>query len=138
MSGFCQRLVPVFVSLVALSACGVGGKLSKADTDPSLITGAVPVAQSVADTTETSDANTVRNAVSAAVLDGTGSLPLGWANRETGSRGTVSEIAESDKDGLVCRRFETSRESFEGIALYKGNACLGADGQWSMLEFAPL
>ena len=138
MSRFCQRLVPVFVSLMTLSACGVGGKLSKADTDPSLITGAVPVAQSVADTTETSDANTVRNAVSAAVLDGTGSVPLAWANRETGSRGTVSEIAESEKDNLVCRRFETSRESFEGIALYKGNACLGADGQWSMLEFAPL
>ena len=138
MSRFCQRLVPVFVSLMALSACGVGGKLSKADTDPSLITGAVPVAQSVVDTTETSDANTVRNAVSAAVLDGTGSVPLAWANRETGSRGTVSEIAESEKDNLVCRRFETSRESFEGIALYKGNACLGADGQWSMLEFAPL
>ena len=138
MSRFCQRLVPVFVSLMTLSACGVGGKLSKADTDPSLITGAVPVAQSVADTTETSDANTVRNAVSAAVLDGTGSVPLAWANRETGSRGTVSEIAESEKDNLVCRKFETSRESFEGIALYKGNACLGADGQWSMLEFAPL
>ena len=138
MSRFCQRLVPVFVSLMALTACGVGGKLSKADTDPSLITGAVPAAQSVADTTETSDANTVRNAVSAAVLDGTGSVPLAWANRETGSRGTVSEIAESEKDNLVCRRFETSRESFEGIALYKGNACLGADGQWSMLEFAPL
>lgn len=138
MSGFCQRVLPVFVSLLALSACGVGGSLSKADTDPSLVTGAIPVAQSVTDTTETSDANTVRNAVSAAVLDGTGSVPLAWANRETGSRGTVTEIAETDQDGLVCRRFETSRESFEGIALYKGNACLGADGQWSMLEFARL
>lgn len=138
MSGFCQRVLPVFVSLLALSACGVGGSLSKADTDPSLVTGAVPVSQSVTDTTETSDANTVRNAVSAAVLDGTGSVPLAWANRETGSRGTVTEIAETDQEGLVCRRFETSRESFEGIALYKGNACLGADGQWSMLEFAPL
>ena len=68
---------------MTLSACGVGGKLSKADTDPSLITGAVPVAQSVADTTETSDANTVRNAVSAAVLDGTGSVPLAMAWRSS-------------------------------------------------------
>jgi surface antigen len=138
LSGFCQRVLPVFISLLVLPACGVGGTLSKADADPSLVTGAVPVAQSVADTTETSDANTVRNAISAAVLDGTGSVPLAWANRETGSRGTVSGIAETDQDGLVCRKFETSRESFEGIALYKGNTCLGADGQWSMLEFAPL
>ncbi|MGB8819071.1 MAG: RT0821/Lpp0805 family surface protein [Rhizobiaceae bacterium] len=137
MPAYFQRMVPVFAALLAISACGAGGGLPKAESDASLVTNAVP-AQSLTDSTQTSDANTIRNAISAAVLDQSASRTLAWANRDTGSRGTISEISETESDGQVCRRFETSRESFEGIALYKGNACLGADGQWFMQEFASL
>ncbi len=123
--------------VLPVSACGSAGGLSKADTDPSLVTGSVQ-REALSDSAQTSDANTIRNAISAANLDMSGGVPLPWANRDTGSRGTVNQINESEKDGIVCRKFETSRESFEGISLYQGDVCLGADGQWFMQEFAAL
>ena len=137
MRRFFQRLLTVLTVVLPLCACGSAGGLSKVEADPALVTGSVEQAD-VVDSTQNSDANTVRNAVSAANLDMSGGVPLLWANRDTGSRGTVNQISESDKDGIVCRTFETSRESFEGVSLYKGNACQGADGQWFMQAFAPL
>ena len=132
MLKICQRFGLVAMATLALSACG---STSKGDIDPGL-TGSVEAP--AIDQTQNSDASIIRNAVSAVNLEAPGSLPLSWANRDTGSSGMISTVTEKSDDGQVCRKFETSRESFEGIALYKGNACLGADGQWSMLEFAPL
>ncbi len=125
------------MAALPLVACGSAGGLSKVDADPALVTGSVEQTE-VVDSTQNSDANTVRNAISAANLDMSGGVPLLWANRDTGSRGTVNQISESEKDGIICRKFETSRESFEGVSLYHGNACQGADGQWFMQAFAAL
>jgi surface antigen len=132
-----QRLLTVLIVGLPLGACGSAGGLSKVDADPALVTGSVEQ-EALADSTQNSDANTIRNAISAANLDMSHGVPLAWANRDTGSRGTVNQIDESEKDGIVCRKFETSRESFEGVALYHGNVCLGADRQWFMQEFAAL
>ena len=137
MRRYFQRLLTVLIAALPLCSCGSAGGLSKVDGDPALVTGSVETPE-VVDSTQNSDANTVRNAVSAANLDMSGGVPLLWANRDTGSRGTVNQIDESEKGGIVCRKFETSRESFEGVSLYKGNACQGADGQWFMQAFAPL
>jgi surface antigen len=107
------------------------------DSDASMVTGAIDPAP-LTDSVQNSDANTIRNAISAASLETSGGVPLVWANRETGSRGTISEITEQENDGVICRSFETSRESFEGVSLFKGSVCLGADGQWFMQDFAAL
>ncbi len=132
-----QRQLTVLIAVLPLAACGSAGGLSKVDADPSLVTGAIQQ-EALEDSAKNSDANTIRNAISAANLDMSGGVPLLWANRDTGSRGTVNQIDESERDGIVCRKFETSRESFEGVALYHGNVCLGADRQWFMQEFAAL
>ncbi len=138
MSRIFQRLSFTFFAALALSACGtMGGGLAKVEADPALVTGSVVVDPKV-NTAEVSDANTIRNAISAVDLSKASSVPLGWANRETGSAGTISKVAETSKDGAVCRKFETSRESYEGVALFHGAACIGADGQWFMQEFAQL
>ena len=132
MQRFCQKYGLVLAAMLALSACG---SASKGDIDPGL-TGSIEAP--AVDQTQNSDANIIRNAVSAVNLEAPGSLPLSWANRDTGSSGMINSVSEQTKDGQVCRKFETSRESYEGVSLFSGHTCLGADGQWFMQEFAAL
>jgi 17 kDa outer membrane surface antigen len=134
---FQRHFVALFVTL-ALSACGtMGGGLKKVDSEPEIVTGSIPD-EGVVNTGEVSDANTIRNAISAVDLSRSSSLPFSWANRETGSSGTISKVSELNNDGVVCRKFETSRESYDGVSLFHGAACIGADGQWFMQEFAQI
>jgi surface antigen len=127
----------LFVSL-QLSACGMtGGSLKSADTDAALVTSSV-TPQTLPDPDKLSDQATIRNAVSSANLDASGGKALSWANQDTGSRGAVSQIAEVRQDGRLCRSFQTSRESFDGIALYAGKTCLEENGEWSLLSFDSL
>ena len=114
-----------------------GGSIDKAATDPSLVTNSVSQTPT-ASAEQVSDEATIRNAVSSANLGVLGPSPLAWANQDTGSSGTVSDIAEAKEDGQLCRKFKTSRESFEGISLFSGKACLADSGEWSMSSFGPL
>jgi 17 kDa outer membrane surface antigen len=114
-----------------------GNSMDKAGTDPSLVTNSVPETPS-ASPDQISDEATIRNAVSSANLGVLGPKPLSWANQDTGSSGSVSEIAEAKEDGQLCRKFKTSRESFEGIALFAGKACLEDSGEWAMSSFGAL
>ena len=77
-----------------------------------------------------------RAAVLAENLEQLAGKPLAWANAETRSQGAISSIVEIRKKDVLCRRFRTSRESFDGVALYAGEACLGRDGAWYMRAFA--
>jgi surface antigen len=127
-----------FSALVLLSACGVSGNaMKKAETDPAIVTGSVANGAAT-DQDAISDIATIRNAVSSANLEASGGQPLSWANQDTGSRGQVTSIAEANQDGRVCRKFQTSRESFEGISLFTGRTCLNDDGQWSVMSFDAL
>lgn len=122
-----------------LCACGMGGfSLKKAEVDRSILTGDIKAeSQAPTDAERFSDEMTIRNAVSSVDVEGiSGALP--WANTNTGSRGTITELVEHKEQGTVCRRFTTSRESFDGINLYKGEACLAGQGAWRMMAFQPL
>jgi surface antigen len=134
----CHGAALISLAASLLAGCAMtGGGLDKAATDPSLVTNSVPQTP-VVDSQRSSDETTIRNAVSSANLGVLGLRPLAWANQDTGSSGAVSEIAESKEDGRLCRRFKTSRESFEGIALFTGKACLADDGEWAMSSFGAL
>ena len=137
-----QRLFHAFTAIYLgtslLSGCGLtSNALKKAESDPSLVTGSV-APETPVDLNRQSDEATIRNAVSSANLDAIGGKPLAWANQGTGSRGAVSKISEIRNEGQICRKFETSRESFEGIALFGGKTCLNDNGDWSMLNFDAL
>lgn len=105
-----------------------GGKV-----DRSLSTSAVPTAAST--TTALSDEATVRNAVTSADLAKIGEAPLPWANAATGSAGVVSTIKEARNQGQVCREFTTTRHSYDGIAMFSGQACLTGSGDWLLTAF---
>ena len=79
---------------------------------------------------------TVRNAVSAADLSAASGEPRSWANADTGATGVITAIAESRAGDTICRTFQTSRQRFDGIALYKGETCTKGGGQWTLTRFA--
>ena len=119
-----------------LVGCAGGVDMRKAEVDELLTTSAVSTGPIVAkDTSQVSDETTVRNAVSSADLGVVSQHGLPWANADTGSRGTITGLVEYRKKGLLCRKFNTSRESYNGVALFAGDACQASDGGWRMLAF---
>ena len=61
-----------------------------------------------------------------------------WANAGTGSRGSITGLAELKDKGQTCRRFKASRESFDGVAMFEGELCLAGAGGWRMQDFKAL
>lgn len=140
-SASAQAAVKVAIVLVALplAACNAGGfSLEQAEIDRTILTSSTPAAASPIDQDRASDQATIRNAVSSADIQELGGQAVPWANSDTGSRGSITELAESRDNGQLCRRFTASRESFDGIALFKGEVCLAGAGAWRMQDFKAL
>ncbi|HTO32930.1 MAG TPA: RT0821/Lpp0805 family surface protein [Pararhizobium sp.] len=129
-------LAALCLSASLLSGCMSAGLdlAGGQDVDRNVSTGSVPPV-----TTEenNSDAITVRNAVSSADMSRIGTNPIPWANSTSGSAGVISSIAEEQVNGTTCRRFTTTRHSYQGIAKFDGNTCLLGDGQWYLTSFGP-
>lgn len=130
-----------FVTLMlSLAACGAGGfSLEKAEVDRSIITSSAPSSPAAPAASEKdSDQTTIGNAVSSADIKELGGQAVPWANAGTGSRGSITELVELKDGGLTCRSFSATRESFDGVALYKGQLCMVGAGGWRMQEFKAL
>ena len=139
MPGAAARLAAVAGLALSLSACATGAlDVSEADVDQVAQTGSLPASGQPADPTRVSDEAIIRNAVSAADPEQNKLEPLAWANAETGSRGAISNMMEKEEGGMLCRQFTASRESFDGVNLYSGDACKGDRGVWYMRDFKPL
>ncbi len=134
---FSLRATLCVVLAAPLAACGTRGfSIEDAVPDRSIVTSSVQAQpnQRIADTTSRSDAATIRNAVSSAVV-GELDSGLGWANAETGSRGVIRDVRENKRDGFLCRNFTATREAFDGVSLYRGETCLGTSRLWVMRAF---
>ncbi len=108
-----------------------------AEVDRSLHTSSIATASGdAADSIRVSDTVVIRNAVSSADLEQANGLS--WANPETGSRGSVTGLAEYKDNNTLCRRFRTTRESFDGVAIYSGDICLASAGAWRIRAFEVL
>lgn len=120
-----------------LAGCGAGGfSFEKADIDRSIVTSNVPASSSSDSANLVADQATIRNAVSSADLETLAGNAIPWANSETGSRGSIGQIAEDKSGGQLCRRFNATRESFDGVSMFKGEACMVAAGAWRLDAFA--
>ncbi|TWG63074.1 outer membrane surface antigen [Aminobacter sp. J44] len=113
-----------------LAACGSKGFSLESAVPDTLTTGTVSGALSPA-----SDEWTIRNAVSSAIVDEIGENGLGWANVASGSRGTIRNLTESRDGDTLCRDFTTTLESFEGVFLYDGRACMERSKVWTLHRF---
>ncbi|URK88338.1 hypothetical protein LP421_13795 [Rhizobium sp. RCAM05350] len=121
--------------LTATSLSGCLGGLDFAgspDVDRTVVTSSVPLVRNDEDN---SDAITVRNAVSSADISTVGGNPIPWANSTSGSAGVISSISEEKVNGTTCRRFTTTRHSYQGIAKFDGNTCLLGNGEWYLTSF---
>jgi len=125
--------------MFALAGCGAGGfSLDQANLDRSVVTSSVSPASSEAPPPGmdiAADQNTIRNAVSSADIDQLAGKPLAWANPETGARGAITQLAQSRQAGRICRSFGGSRESFDGISMFKGQACMAGPDLWQIETF---
>jgi hypothetical protein len=118
---------------LTLLLAGCGMSVNKA-ADVGLTTSSV--AAPAPDTQMASDQSIIRNAVSAADLQSLGQGGMSWANTDTGSRGAISSISEyAENTGSTCRKFVVSRESYNGVSLYDGDACLVNGGAWQLRAF---
>lgn len=121
---------------VSLSSCTVmNGNALENMVDHTLVTGSI-AAPPAPDREQISDSRTVRNAVSAADLSAIDTQPLGWVNADTGASGTIMSIVEERAGERICRSFKTSRQRFDGVALYAGQACTSGGGEWTLTSFA--
>jgi len=133
----CPKLVLLAGGLV-LAGCGMGGfSLEKVDVDRSLVTSSVQ-ADTVGAAGFDVDQITIRNAVSSADVEETAGKAIAWANPDTGSRGTITEVSEAKGKGRLCRRFTGSRESFDGVAMFRGETCMVGQGLWRIESFKAL
>ncbi|SJZ71764.1 RT0821/Lpp0805 family surface protein [Consotaella salsifontis] len=128
-------LIPL---ILALSGCTMSGSGMQGMIDDSVTTGSIARTPALAHPApeQDSDNQTVRNAVSAADINAVEVHPLAWANAETGTKGEITAITEVKSGPRICRTFKTSRQRFDGIALYKGEACTFGAGQWTLTRFA--
>jgi hypothetical protein len=133
------KLLIALLAVLPLGACASGFDLGRAEVDRSIYTGSVAAAPGkTPDSARLSDVATIRNAVSSADLGQANGQALSWANADTGSRGSITGLVEyTDKEAL-CRRFRTTRESFDGVTMYTGEACLAGAGAWRMRAFEPM
>lgn len=120
--------------VVGLSGCmGNGIGLGDAAGVDSVRTGSVPAPASPAMV----DAAAVQTAVSTADVTEVTQNPIPWANAQSGSAGVISSIEEQTVGAMVCRRFTTTRHSYQGIAKFDGNTCRTGDGDWTLTSFGP-
>lgn len=134
------RKAAFVLCILSLAGCAMGGvSVEKAVPDSSTITGSVQQSQpDETDTGKLSDQSAIKNVVSALNFTQWGKKPVPWANPDTGSQGTITTIAENNKNNQLCREFETSREAFDGVSIYRGETCMQRGGQWTVTSFAPI
>lgn len=134
-----NRQVFVWGSMIAaltLAGCGTKGfSIEDAVPDRALVTGSIASRAPAADLVVVSDEETIRNAVTSAIVEAENTDEIGWANVNTGSRGAIRALTEKKDGPRLCRRFTASRESFDGVHIYRGEACLGSSRIWSMTAF---
>lgn len=137
---FCSPTRPLLVlatpTLAAvLAGCAGGIDLRKAAVDETIVTGSVAPAAVRPSDTLLSDQFTIRDAVSSADPAALGESGLAWVNGRTGSRGSVTAIVETTQKGIPCRRFVSSRESYDGVKRYTGEVCRVAGDLWQVRSF---
>jgi hypothetical protein len=130
----------LLAALMLLPACASGSfSMKQAEVDRSLYTSDIPAdAKKQTDGLGLPDELTIRNAVSSADIESLGDAPVAWANSESGARGSITDLAEYKEGGLLCRRFTTTRENYDGVLLFKGEACMSGAGGWRMKTLSTL
>lgn len=121
------KVITAFVLLGAIiSIQGCAMKMNK-DSDSGASFAPTP-SFNAEDQTLSSDGRIISGMVAKTAFNG--EEPLNWLNPETGNIGVISTVQE--KDNEHCRTFRTSREAYDGVALYSGKICEVSPGVWDI------
>jgi len=118
------------LAAAALSGCAIGGGKAVAGLD-NIMTASISnnAAAPAVDGEIAADSPIVLARLSSL----NGAAGGDWRNSDSGSRGTLSAYAAEPRRGRLCRRFETTRQSYDGISLYQGEACKAQAGPWQLI-----
>ncbi|GGD08116.1 RT0821/Lpp0805 family surface protein [Aureimonas glaciei] len=126
----------LLVLIMSLSGCVISGGGMEEMVDRSIVTNSIAPAAPTIAPEQASDGNTVRNAVSSANLAAASEKPMAWANADTGASGVITAIHEVKAGDMICRQFRTSRQRYDGVAVYDGEACTKGRGEWTLTHFS--
>lgn len=130
--GFRALLILVPPLCLALSGCmGAGSSaISALSLDRTTTAAITPMA---AESEIMSDETVIRDLVGElSDEDLSGSRP--WSNALTGSAGVISNFTTLTDGAKTCRLFQTTRNSFDGVALFNGRICRRPDGGWDLVS----
>ncbi|MBW8640154.1 hypothetical protein K1W69_23365 [Hoeflea sp. WL0058] len=88
-------------------------------------------------TEQGSDENSILAAVAGAEPGTPPTVALAWTNEQNGNSGSVTIVGEEGKDTQLCRTFIASRQSYNGVSQFTGEACRnrrGADWYLNSME----
>jgi len=119
-----------------LQACAIVNPKGAAFTPDQTITGALaPAGEKLDDERLEKDARIIRDQLAQmAFVSEVDQHGLMWENDDTGSRGVISQVQSTQRDNRNCRIFKTTRESFDGVMIYEGQACETPSG-WILSRF---
>ncbi|MBU2484860.1 MAG: hypothetical protein KKG78_07215 [Alphaproteobacteria bacterium] len=117
---------------LALSACMGGGSsaVSVLTLDKTTTASIAPLS---AESEILSDETVIRDLVGSLGEDQL-STSQPWSNSLTGSAGVISNLTTLADGARTCRLFQTTRHSFDGIALFNGRVCRRPDGGWDLVS----
>lgn len=125
----------LILAALPLAGCTISGRGTQ-DALDSVATGSIAKPVPAEEPDQLSDSRTVRNAVSSANISASETQPLAWANADTGASGLITGIHQFREGSRICRSFKTSRQRFDGVAQYVGEACTHGEGEWRLTQFA--
>ena len=133
--GYSRSVAAAALALLALplAACGGGFSLDSLGTDRSIVTGSTTRSGKAPDG-RLSDEAAIRSTVAAWTPGQVPPDTVPWVNSNTGSVGAIARVADSGRDGGLCRAFSATRESFDGVSAYDGRACSEKGGPWTVLS----
>ncbi len=116
-------VVALLIISVIASGCAASGP------DYSTLASAVvqPAPTGVA-TEPGSDESSILETVASAESGTLPSVALAWANDQNGNSGLVTIVGEEGQDTRVCRTFVASRQSYDGVSQFTGEACRNRRG----------
>lgn len=136
---FVYFICPLSIALPLQGCVVVSPKTAQHKADNTIITGSVDIG-SVNNGLAASQIalNGDEQAIRQKITTDPNAATLNWTNEATGSSGTMSILNSFVENGVPCRNFKTTRESFNGIMVYEGKACQQQDTSWDVLNIKAL
>lgn len=117
----------VLTAVLVFGAACAGKHQEEAASGPTITTASiVSHVPDFSDEALLADGGAMLSALSKTDLSGEKATP--WQNVESGASGLITAYSQELRDGQRCLAFTTTRESFDGIGLYRGTACEDAAG----------